>query len=434
MGIGSGFPTQEDLMADFASLKNLQNNPEAKVAFPFPASDFQKLSLQESFSGASTQCPGGSFGNINFPGSFDSSIGTGDEFSPSSSLASVGDQKMSLQESFGRASTQCQGSLFGNINFTGVFDSSFGTGEVFSSSSSLASVGRQKISLQESCGGNSTHCPGGLVVNINLPGSYDSSFGTGDMFPLSSSLASAGRQKISLQESCGGDSTHCPGGIVVNVNLPGSYDSSFGTGDMFSPSSSLASAGRQKISLHESIGRASTKFPSGSVGNINFTGSRDHSIGNGEVFSPSSSVASVPVLDRGIGGATRPGFAMALASEMLAGAVPPPPWVLPPGLAGICMEGLPSIGSKFHHVGDCMPGKFFRNKRGCKDVEQCSNCHLPHEELTYSGVRRVCRLKGLASRHQELAASAEAPSPQAPIEFRPPSGLASPMSVVINRS
>jgi len=179
---------------------------------------------------------------------------------------------MSLQESFGRASTQCQGSLFGNINFTGVFDSSFGTGEVFSSSSSLASVGRQKISLQESCGGNSTHCPGGLVVNINLPGSYDSSFGTGDMF---------------------------------------------------SPSSSLASAGRQKISLHESIGRASTKFPSGSIGNINFTGSCDHSIGSGEVFSPSSSVASVPTLNVGFCGATRLGFAMALASEMPAGAVSP---------------------------------------------------------------------------------------------------------------
>mmetsp|Transcript_58394 Transcript_58394/g.167572 ORF Transcript_58394/g.167572 Transcript_58394/m.167572 type:complete len:144 (+) Transcript_58394:24-455(+) len=82
-----GFPRQEDLMADFTSLMNLQNAPEAKVAFRFPASDFQKLSLQESVSGASTQCPGGSFGNINFPGSFDSSIGTGDEFSPSSSLA-----------------------------------------------------------------------------------------------------------------------------------------------------------------------------------------------------------------------------------------------------------------------------------------------------------------------------------------------------------
>mmetsp|Transcript_164484 Transcript_164484/g.527534 ORF Transcript_164484/g.527534 Transcript_164484/m.527534 type:complete len:118 (-) Transcript_164484:91-444(-) len=117
------------------------------------------------------------------------------------------------------------------------------------------------------------------------------------------------------------------------------------------------------------------------------------------------------------------------------------------------MEGLPSSGSKFHHIGDCMPCKFFRNKRGCKDGEQCSNCHLPHEELTYSGVCRVYRLKGLARRLNELAASAEAPSPQvpiefrpppglappmlspqAPIEFRPPPGLAPPMSVVINRS
>jgi len=72
--------------------------------------------------------------------------------------------------------------------------------------------------------------------------------------------------------------------------------------------------------------------------------------------------------------------------------VPPPP----PPVAE--QERLPSRGARLHAFGECVPCKFFRGHRGCKDGENCKLCHMPHEELTYSGIRRTMRKKGLERR------------------------------------
>jgi len=78
---------------------------------------------------------------------------------------------------------------------------------------------------------------------------------------------------------------------------------------------------------------------------------------------------------------------------------PPPP--LAPG-------HMPSIGSWNHTNDGCMPCKFHRGRRGCKDGDQCAMCHFPHEELTHAGIRKVMRKKGLEKRKQIAAESDEA--------------------------
>jgi len=57
-----------------------------------------------------------------------------------------------------------------------------------------------------------------------------------------------------------------------------------------------------------------------------------------------------------------------------------------------------SVGSRLHHIGECTPCKYFRSRRGCKDGVQCRLCHHPHEELTYSGIRRAMRKRGMEKR------------------------------------
>lgn len=57
---------------------------------------------------------------------------------------------------------------------------------------------------------------------------------------------------------------------------------------------------------------------------------------------------------------------------------------------------LPSLGAELHHLDACTPCKFFRSKRGCYDGATCKHCHFPHENLTYAGVRKVARQRGLA--------------------------------------
>jgi hypothetical protein len=52
---------------------------------------------------------------------------------------------------------------------------------------------------------------------------------------------------------------------------------------------------------------------------------------------------------------------------------------------------LPSRGAALHEIGLCTPCKFHRSRRGCKDGSQCTLCHHPHWELTYSGIRRVMK-------------------------------------------
>lgn len=58
-------------------------------------------------------------------------------------------------------------------------------------------------------------------------------------------------------------------------------------------------------------------------------------------------------------------------------------------------EGPTNIGSRRHAFGTCVPCKFFRSRRGCKEGERCKLCHHPHEEMTYSSIRKNLRRLGL---------------------------------------
>jgi len=62
-----------------------------------------------------------------------------------------------------------------------------------------------------------------------------------------------------------------------------------------------------------------------------------------------------------------------------------------------------SHGSRLHNAGQCIPCRFFRSKRGCKDGARCNLCHEPHPELTGSAVRRMVRRSGLQKRAAEDA-------------------------------
>jgi len=54
-----------------------------------------------------------------------------------------------------------------------------------------------------------------------------------------------------------------------------------------------------------------------------------------------------------------------------------------------------SLGSQHHHSGNCTPCKFFRGRRGCREGANCNLCHFPHEEMTYSAIRRAVRIAGV---------------------------------------
>jgi len=62
-----------------------------------------------------------------------------------------------------------------------------------------------------------------------------------------------------------------------------------------------------------------------------------------------------------------------------------------------------SRGSRHHDKGQCIPCKFFRSTRGCRDGALCNLCHHPHAELTRSAVRRMVRRSGLKKRAAEDA-------------------------------
>mmetsp|Transcript_96460 Transcript_96460/g.201537 ORF Transcript_96460/g.201537 Transcript_96460/m.201537 type:complete len:265 (-) Transcript_96460:112-906(-) len=103
--------------------------------------------------------------------------------------------------------------------------------------------------------------------------------------------------------------------------------------------------------------------------------------------------------------------------------VPPPPVANPDWEQH---QALPSLGAAKHECGECTPCKFFRGKRGCKDGINCILCHYPHEELTYSGVRRAMRKRGIAKRQmlEEMEAQgAMLPKQSGAPGFRPPPGL-----------
>jgi len=103
-----------------------------------------------------------------------------------------------------------------------------------------------------------------------------------------------------------------------------------------------------------------------------------------------------------------PGLNFPTSLDLKVQDVPPPPPapVAPtPTAACACKEScadtaeddgtMPSIGSALHATEECTPCKFFRGRRGCKDGNECKLCHFPHNELTYSGIRRMMRKKGL---------------------------------------
>lgn len=70
-----------------------------------------------------------------------------------------------------------------------------------------------------------------------------------------------------------------------------------------------------------------------------------------------------------------------------------------------------SRGSQGHWVGDCVPCKYLRSKRGCIKGEDCELCHLLHAEVGYTGARRMMRAS--AERRRGCAASSASSSSSA---------------------
>jgi len=111
-----------------------------------------------------------------------------------------------------------------------------------------------------------------------------------------------------------------------------------------------------------------------------------------------------------------PGLGDAPAASAVLGGPRCPPPAMPPPIAPASLapesqtllaevpevpgagDDAPSIGSRLHAIGECTPCKFFRGRRGCKDGMNCLLCHHKHDELTYSGIRRIMRKKGLEKR------------------------------------
>jgi len=88
----------------------------------------------------------------------------------------------------------------------------------------------------------------------------------------------------------------------------------------------------------------------------------------------------------------------------------PPPAYGEVGHAALALPGpglLWSEGSRLHDCGECTPCKFFRSRRGCKAGTECNLCHFPHEELTFSAIRKVMRDKALAKRTSLAVGAAE---------------------------
>jgi hypothetical protein len=50
-----------------------------------------------------------------------------------------------------------------------------------------------------------------------------------------------------------------------------------------------------------------------------------------------------------------------------------------------------SIGSKLHESRTCVPCKWFRSSKGCKDGVFCKHCHAAHEDLTRHAIRSKVR-------------------------------------------
>lgn len=61
-----------------------------------------------------------------------------------------------------------------------------------------------------------------------------------------------------------------------------------------------------------------------------------------------------------------------------------------------------SIGSQLHSSGACTPCKFFHSKRGCRDGTQCTLCHHPHTEMTFSSIKQTMRRKARAKQQRAI--------------------------------
>lgn len=68
-----------------------------------------------------------------------------------------------------------------------------------------------------------------------------------------------------------------------------------------------------------------------------------------------------------------------------------------------------NLGSLLHRRGLCTPCKFFRSHWGCRDGYTCVLCHYPHEEYTYSGIRRLMRQNTNEKRQMLARLQAAAP-------------------------
>jgi hypothetical protein len=74
-----------------------------------------------------------------------------------------------------------------------------------------------------------------------------------------------------------------------------------------------------------------------------------------------------------------------------------------------------SIGAKHHAGNNCIPCKWFRSARGCKDGVLCNKCHYQHVDMSRHAVRSRVRRRARAWRrffeHGELAGGMVAPPP-----------------------
>mmetsp|Transcript_65431 Transcript_65431/g.188512 ORF Transcript_65431/g.188512 Transcript_65431/m.188512 type:complete len:268 (-) Transcript_65431:92-895(-) len=170
----------------------------------------------------------------------------------------------------------------------------------------------------------------------------------------------------------------------------------------------------------------STSFSAASFDSPSFNAFGDlasHRATSGDIFDLSANFMPTSALGR-----RARALAQAPSPEI---AVPPPP--SPHGL-GSAVKGAdekeeeeeesPSIGARFHAAGECTPCKFFRSRRGCKDGPSCHLCHHKHDELTYSGIRRLMKKKALG---QPSDMEPLPPAPAAsPLMWRPPPGLPEP--------
>jgi hypothetical protein len=64
-----------------------------------------------------------------------------------------------------------------------------------------------------------------------------------------------------------------------------------------------------------------------------------------------------------------------------------------------------SMGSQYHGQGGCLPCKYHRSPKGCKDGVLCHLCHFEHAELSRHSVRVMMKRAALLERRWRDTAS-----------------------------